>query len=173
MIYMVGDGKKFGLKIKIDENMKSKKKTTMAEWIIGIIVCILLLIFVSRSQKQGNERILNNGEFTIGEVTFYSSSKPGFIVPRGTGSTAKPTEVDFIYSVNNKKYEMKYPKGPGIRFIPDTGIYEGEKYLVIYDKKNPSKSRMLFKYPIKDSGDFERYVKELKNNPEKLRNYRE
>jgi hypothetical protein len=31
---------------------------------------------------------------------------------------------------------------------------------------------MLFEYPIKDSGDFERYVKDLKNNPEKLKNYR-
>ncbi len=145
----------------------------MAEWIIGIIVCILLFIFVSRSQKQGNERILNNGEFTIGEVTFYSSSKPGFIIPRGSGSTAKPSEVSLKYTIDTTIYKNRYNNGPGISHIPDTGIYEGEKYLVIYDKKNPSKSRMLFKYPIKDSGDFERYVKDLKNNPEKLRKYRE
>ena len=145
----------------------------MAEWIFGIIVCILLFIFVSRSQKQGNKRILNNGEFTIGEVTFYSSSKPGFIVPRGTGSTAKPTEVSIKYKIDNTTYKYRYNKGPGIKHIPDAAVRKGEKYLVIYNKNNPNKSRMLFKYPIKDSGDFERYVKDLKNNPEKLKNYRE
>jgi hypothetical protein len=150
-----------------------KKKDTMGEWIIGLIIGGLMLFFLLRSQKQEEERILNNGEFSIGEVTFYSSSKPGFIIPRGGGSTPKPTNVFFYYKVNDSIYEMRYSSGPGIKYIPDTGIYEGQKYLVIYDKKNPNKSRMLFKYPIRDSGDFERYVKDLKNNPEKLRNYRE
>ena len=145
----------------------------MTEWIIVLIIGGIILFFLLRSQKQEQERLINNREFTIGEVTFYSSSKPGFIIPKGSGSTPKPSNVFFEYKINDTSYEMRYSSGPGISHIPDTGIYEGEKYLVIYDKKNPSKSRMLFKYPIKDSSDFERYVKELKNNPELLRKYRE
>jgi len=150
-----------------------KKKDTMIQWIIYTIVTIVILIFVLRLQKEGNERIINNGELTIGEVTFYSSRKSGFIVPDGSGSTAKPSEVSLKYTIDTTIYKNRYNNGPGIIHIPDTGIYEGEKYLVIYDKNNPHKSRMLFKYPIQDSGDFESYVKDLKNNPEKLRKYRE
>lgn len=150
-----------------------KKKDTMGEWIIVLIIGGVILFFLLRSQKQEQETFLNKGEFTIGEVTFYSSSKPGFIIPKGSGSTPKPSNVFFEYKINNTIYEMRYSNSPGISYIPDTGVHEGEKYLVIYDKNNPKKSRMLFEYPIKDSSDFERYVKKLKNNPEKLRNYRE
>ena len=150
-----------------------KQKGTMIQWIIYTIITVVILIFVLRLQKEGNERIINNGEFTIGEVTFYSSRKSGFIVPDGTGSTAKPSEVSIKYTIDTNIYKNRYNNGPGISHIPNTGIQEGEKYLVIYNKNNPSKSRMLFKYPIKDSSDFERYVKDLKNNPELLRKYRE
>jgi len=150
-----------------------KKKDTMGEWIIALIIGGLVLFFLLRSQKQEEERIINNGKFTIGEVTFYSSSKPGFIIPRGGGSTPKPSKVNFKYVVDSIEYENHEANGPGISYIPNKGIQEGERYLVIFNINNPEDSKMLFKYPIKDSGDFERYVKDLKNNPEKLRNYSE
>jgi len=148
------------------------KKRKMWEWIIAIIVGIIIVFFVTRAQKNYNNKILNNAQFTIGKVTFYSSSKSGIIVPKIVHSNPKPTSVDYKYLVDTIEYENGYPSGNGISYIPDSGVQKGNKYLVIYNEKNPKESRMLFEYPIKDSKDFERYIKELKNNPKKLNNYR-
>lgn len=144
----------------------------MWEWIIAIIVGIIIVFFVTRAQKKYNNKILNNPQFTIGKVTFFSSSKGGVIVPKIVHSNPKPTNIFIKYLIDTTEYENRYSSGPGISYIPDTGIQKGDKYLVVYNEKNPKESCMLFEYPIKDSGDFERYVKDLKNNPEKLKNYR-
>jgi len=37
----------------------------------------------------------------------------------------------------------------------------GKKFLVIYDTENPKESIIRLDYPIKDSTDFRRYVKEF------------
>ena len=75
--------------------------------------------------------------------------------------------------LGNGFQEVIYQRALTIEFkIYGLGVQKGDKYLVIYNEKNPKESCMLFEYPIKDSKDFERYIKELKNNPKKLNNYR-
>ena len=144
----------------------------MWEWIIGTLIVGIGLIYVLHKEKEDNKIIIDNSQYTIGKITFYSSSKSGIIVPKIVHSNPKPTSVDYKYLVDTIEYENGYPSGNGISYIPDSGVQKGNKYLVIYNEKNPKESRMLFEYPIKDSKDFERYIKELKNNPKKLNNYR-
>lgn len=150
--------------------MKINKKK-MWEWIIAIAVVVIIIIFVNKVQNKYIERILNNAEYTTGKVFFFSGSKSGLVVPGLIQSTPKPTNAFTKYFVDNTEYENKNTCGPGIQYIPDTGIQKGDKFLVIYNKKKPKESCVLFDYPIKDNGDFERYVKNLKNNPEKIKNY--
>jgi hypothetical protein len=82
-------------------------------------------------------------------------------------SYSKPESISFLYIVNNVEL-----KGGDTKFYMDKNAFEvfndkekskpGSKFLVVYDVNNPKKSIIRLDYPIVDSTDFRRYVKEFK-----------
>lgn len=104
------------------------------------------------SSRKKRKDFLLNGDYSIGVI----SSK----------SYSKPESVSFLYNVNNVEI-----KGGDTKFYLDKNAFEvfndkekskpGKKFLVIYDANNPKKSIIRLDYPIKDSTDFKRYVKEF------------
>ena len=81
-------------------------------------------------------------------------------------SYSKPESISFSYILN--EVEMK---GGDTKFYMDKDASEvfhdkdkskpGNKFLVIYDSDDPKKSIIRLDYPITDSSDFQRYVKEF------------
>ena len=119
--------------------------------IIGVVVFILL----KNSIKDQYEYVINNGEFSIGTVLSYSKGKPVNIALNQPGESPK---VKYKYSVNGKNYE--YVLSASVMPIPQD-VVVGQQYLIKYLKDDPARSIMLFDYPIKEEGDFERYVRAM------------
>ena len=135
-------------------------------FIVIAIFCVCGIIIYKKIDKKEHHEIISNGCYTIGTVYFYSSVKDGLYVPPMINSPSNPAGVKFSYIVNGKPYNNQY--NADYYKMPLSGIVDGEKYLVIYKKNEPEKSLMLFNYPVKDSSDYNRYIKEFKNNPPKL-----
>ena len=120
-----------------------------------IIFIALLFYYIYHSlnyNRKEREDFLLKGDYSIGII----SSK----------SYSKPESISFLYIVNN--VEMK---GGDTKFYMDKNAFvvfndkekskPGSKFLVIYDVNNPKESIIRLDYPIKDSTDFKRYVKEF------------
>lgn len=120
-----------------------------------IILIALLFYYINDSlnySRKEREDFLLKGNYSIGVIKSKSYSKP--------------ESISFLYTVNNA--EMK---GGDTKFYMDKGAFEvfndkekskpESKFLVIYDANNPKKSIIRLDYPIKDSTDFKRYVKEF------------
>lgn len=146
-------------------NTMTINKNKMFRLVI-IIVIIMIPSFIGLRiyDRDVNKKIFSNPGFAIGELTYFSEAKNGIgaagsiIYASGVSS-----DIKYVYTINNKIFENEY--GQESYKVPDSGPIAGEKYLVIYFKSDPKKSRMLFDYPIKDSTDFLRYLEKLKNNP--------
>jgi hypothetical protein len=131
-------------------------------FLVAISAVIGIIVFNNINRKKIAE-IVSNSSYTIGTVQFFSSHKGAIFVPKVTSSPSKPTQVDFSYNVNGKKYINKYDEA--FFKMPSMGIQKGEQYLVIYNVHHPDKSLILFDYPIKNKTDFDRYMKFFKTNP--------
>lgn len=149
-------------------NKKYKKKMEIIKLLI-FLLCIGGFFLLKEVSKNETDRIFKNGKYVIGIVTEFSSGSGSLIAPRLLNQPGMPAYVKYKYTIKSKVYIKRYDANT--TKIPLKGVKAGDKYLVIYHKKDPKKSRMLFDRPIKDSSDFERYVKDLKNNPEKIKNY--
>lgn len=105
-----------------------------------------------KSSKKERKDFSLRGELTIGVITI-----------KGRGHSKS---VQFEYVVDDKQLrggDPKYDVDPG-----GSDVFEdkekskpGKKFLVIYDANNPKKSIIRLDYPITDSVDFKRYVKEF------------
>lgn len=110
---------------------------------LGLVFLLVVLTFVYRSHKRNRENLIEtNGYPAIGEVyTFSEYSKGG-------------SNIKFKYQINRMHYsQIGKP-------IPEW-LKKGDKFLVLYLEKDPRESILLLDYPIKDSTDFQRYVKEF------------
>jgi len=141
-------------------------KNKMIGYIILGIVAVGFYVAIMRHNSNENKKIFNNPEYSIGVVTYFSNAKGAIGVPNAVTAPAKPAEIKYKYEVNGDGIENGYVDGEFK--VPFSGPIAGEKYLVIYLKTNPQKSRMLFDYPINDSSDFVRYCEILKKNPLQL-----
>ena len=144
--------------------MEIKTKKIVGYTILGIFA-VSFYVVIMKYNRDENQRIFSNPGYTVGELTYFSNAKRAIGVPGLMAQSAKPSEIKYKYVVNNNNIENKYVDG--IFNVPFSGPIAGEKYVVIYLKTNPQKSRMLFDYPIKDTADFARYMKEFKTNPPK------
>lgn len=142
---------------------KNLNKRKMLLNTILVIVGIIGLLYFSKRNKEKDQTIIQNAAYTKGEIIeFYSSVAP-VIAPGVVHSTGKPNRVKYQFSVDDKILSNQYPSYKGLRYIPDANpdTMIGNKYLVIYNKRKPKDSRILFNYPIRDSADFKRYIKQL------------
>ena len=97
------------------------------------------------------KNIFDDCGYSIGTVIVF--------VPWTSGVSTQ--HIEYRYYVEGDEI-----KGKGSSYlVPTSGIEEGEKYIVVYSKKNVKNSVMLFKYSIKQDGDFENYLEEFTINP--------
>lgn len=138
------------------------KHKTMIDNIFTIIV-IVGLIFFGTQHRRGrhayNNKLLQQASYSIGEVSFYRSGRSPLVVPKIVNSTGRTPAIGYHFTLNGETISNKYDAYKAD--VPTDGVKDGEKYLVLYKKDNPAENRMFFKYPIKDSTDFKRYVKEF------------
>jgi len=130
----------------------------------GIILIVILgigaIIFVEFSDRRGKnkrEELKLNGGFAIGEFTdrsYYSSN--GMV-----------NSIGYSFAINSKKFRGGDnncgwdSREASNAFIDKKKADVGDKFLVLYDLKNPKRSIIRLDYPIKDSSDFKKYVKEF------------
>lgn len=144
--------------------MELKRKKRMENIILGIIfICFLIWYNVRTKEKEEyQKKLLANASYSIGEVSKYFPRK--MKVFNGTGRDAK---IEYHFIADAKEYIKKYTAS--VAKVPDEGVSIGEKFLVLYLKDNPEESRMFFDYPVKDSIDFKRYVKEFEEMKSKTK----
>lgn len=151
--------------------MTKKTKSAISFWSIFVIAFGLLFCFNYYILKQDAKEIKENTAYAIGVYDGYVTTHS-----RGGGTSV------FVSFFDNDKYYHKKPirglKGqyngdPEITL--DQAYYKvakkGEKYLVIYSKKDPDLCQILFDHPIKDSTDFKNYMNEFKTKPLNLDKY--
>jgi len=147
---------------------KYKRKSKMGENIFVLIVVIAMIILGTIKQDEREKYLhdlIQHASYSIGEVSYYSEQKNSIIAPKFANSTGKAPSVKYKFKVGDCLCSNKYDAFTAR--VPSVGINEGEKYLVLYDKDNPEENRMFFDYPIKDSTDFNRFVKEFEGKKAK------
>lgn len=136
--------------------MELKRKKKMENIILGIIFIVVIILYNIRTKEKEEyqEKLLANAYYSIGEVSKYFPRKM-----RIFNNTGRSANVEYHFMANAKEYTNKYTASDAK--VPDEGVSVGERFLVLYLKDNPEESRMFFEYPVKDSIDFKRYVKEF------------
>lgn len=134
--------------------MDSRKKKVRIQQILFLLVMVIVLVWVDKSSKKNGEIRFLKGDFAIGYIDKYTFGS-------GRGSNSG---FDYHFSYNDKKYH--YFNDKGISYgreswkLPPSDerkkIMKGDMFLVMFDENG---SRLLFKYPIRDSADFKRYIK--------------
>jgi len=126
--------------------MNKIKWTTKNILIWGILTVFALMVIkiASRSIENDVKNLLDDCGYTVGTVKI-------FFIPN---SPPRPY-LRYRYNVDGVEIEGKmYYKWP-----PRDGAKAGEQYVVAYSNKDVKKSIMLFDYPIKQEGDFEKFLK--------------
>ncbi len=124
--------------------------------IFSVVFFILVFILVSKlSNKNRSHRDTLNKEgwLTIGVIRAksYSGSKSVSYTYRVGENELKGGDTNYYMDSHKSSYV----------FLDNEKSKPGSKFLVIYDKENPKESIIRLDYPIKDSTDFKRYVKEF------------
>ena len=109
--------------------------------VIGVISYRLLI-------NKDDQEIMKKGEFAIGTVVRISET--------GWYSRAN---VSFSFYCDTQKIVKPLSKYPS-----NIKVQRDKRFLVAYLPNNQKKAIMLFDYPIKDSADFKRYLKEFERN---------
>lgn len=109
-----------------------------------VFLIILVLGFLNRRQVRENKKLISDtGFYSIGIIK--SISKGGYHSNGGINYTFK---LDRNYSGRISDW-------------PSKSLNKGDQFLVLYLKEDPRESILLLDKPIKDSTDFQRYVKEF------------
>ena len=115
--------------------------------VIGITALIALSIFRFYENKR-NANILNNSYYSIGTIISYRH----FETSKFQSQSAK---IVYTYKYDGKDYKDTYTN-----HIP-SGIEIGSHYFIVVNEKYLTKTIIYLDYPIKDTTDFIRYVKEF------------
>ena len=120
--------------------------------IIFLIICVLILFLLVRSENRSEKAIFKKGKASIGTVIRLAKTTHYF----GGGGYDY-----YFYNDNHKKSYSSFYKLGLLTEEQKKNIKKGDKFLVLY---LPGKgSIILFDKPIKDSTDFKRYVKEFED----------
>ncbi|MDR2037434.1 MAG: hypothetical protein LBQ60_05880 [Bacteroidales bacterium] len=128
-------------------------KRNILIWGMLTVFAFIVIKIASRSIENDVKSLLENCEYTVGTVKV-------FFIPN------KPPDpyLRYKYYVDGTEIEgREYHNLVLTRGMK--GAEVDERYIVAYSKKNVKESVMLFKYPIKQAGDFEKYLEEFKINP--------
>ena len=130
---------------------------------VGILLFSTAIYLAQKRKGDLRKKISNNIEYSIGTVTKYVGGHRGVIV-----FNVKVTQGDPIINISFKVDTLQInTKSKGL-LKSNMGGSVGKSYVVVYDATNPENCILLFDYPVNDSTDFARYMKEFKTNPPKL-----
>lgn len=123
----------------------------MSYRILSLIGVGIIIYFFTKSTNKFEGELIKNGKFAIGTFKGYSFSP---------GTRGGNRSFQYFFYDNEEKYQNggatfkgKYPsKNQRKTLLKD------DKFLIMYNLEG---SLILFDYPIKDSADFKRYVKEF------------
>lgn len=126
--------------------------------VIIIVFVIGGIVFVNSGQKKrSNQRVFlnRNGSFGIG------------VFEGRVGSNGRTYSISFSYVVRGETFKngdtdcpLDSPKSAAA-FADRKKAKRLDKFLVLYNEECPKESIIRLDYPIKDSTDFKRYVKEF------------
>lgn len=131
----------------------------MKETIIFFSVLAVLFFIGKLAIENRDKNTMQNCNYSTAEITKkYEYGELSTGDRYGVGGSLE--SVDFLYNVNGEEYygRTSIPKDAGF-------IKTGDKYLIITSKNDDEKYIVMFKYPIQDSVDFKRYVKEFEQKP--------
>ena len=113
---------------------------------IILVSALVIGIFSYRILNNKDEQeIMQKGELAIGTVV--GVSKTGWY---------SRANVSFSFYCDTQKIVKPLSKYPS-----NINVQRDERFLVAYLPNNQKKAIMLFDYPVNDSTDFKRYVKEF------------
>jgi hypothetical protein len=126
--------------------------------VIIVLFAIGGIVFVQLSTKRNiakRDFLKDEGKFSIGVFKSRNYSK------------GKTYSISFSYTVEDEYFKngdtrcfLDSPKAADA-FTNKNLARTNDKFLVLYDKENPKKSIIRLDYPIKDSSDFLRHIKEF------------
>lgn len=124
-----------------------KKEFSIWFYLIILAIFIILGSMFRHYTNSKTKAIFNNPGYTTGEIVYYSK-------PKGAVRSIPATNphIRYTYYVNGKEYLGNY--SASLLEIPNVGQKSGDIYMVVYLKTDPSRSRMLLSYPVKDSTEF-------------------
>ena len=124
-------------------------KKEFSIWFYLIILAVLFLLnnILGDRINSKTKAIFNNPGYTTGEIVYYSKFKGAV-----RSIPAAEPHIRYTYYVNGKEYLGNY--SASLLEIPNVGQKSGDIYMVVYLKTDPSRSRMLLSYPVKDSTEF-------------------
>jgi hypothetical protein len=157
----------------LKKRLKHKKVIENIFFVIVILIVVVLGTNNNQKKKQFKSELKMLACLSIGEVSNYRSGRSPLVVLKFVNSTGRTPAIEYHFNLNGETIVNKYDAYKAD--VPSGGIKEGEKYLVLYDKDNPTENRMFFSYPIRDSTDFKKYVKEFEQmrKQELLKNEKE
>ena len=138
-----------------------KLKTSKMELLkfVIFVICIIGFFLLKKVSSNETDKIFKNGEYSIGRLLEFYKGNSTLFAPNTVNQPSNTPYVRYKYSVNNIEFICRYDANT--YNIPTKGIKEGKNYLVVYNKKDPQKSRILFDYIINDSIDFKKSIKKF------------
>ena len=116
---------------------------------VALVFAVLMYVYGTLNQHKDAISILSDCEYTVGTVeTFFIPNNP----PR--------PYLRYKHFVDGVEFE-----GRQYYRFPPRVVEKGDKYIVAYSNKNVKHSVLLFDYPIREDGDFERYLERFKISP--------
>lgn len=122
----------------------------MKKMLLYIIVGSIALYGVYLWQKNKDESILKKPGFTYGVITDYYGGTSTVSAPKvGVNSPGSGPSVNYTYEVNSSTITSGQVAGHGLAYIGKKEEISLEtKYVVVYNKDKPEKSRILLKLPL-------------------------
>jgi hypothetical protein len=125
-------------------------------FLIFISFCVIVFLIAKWNDGRRIAHLSKGGLYSIATIDSYTH----FIAGNRTGSS-KSAEVEYSFQIGDKYFKDSHSAG-----IPK-GVKEGKRYFLLIDKEDFRKTEIFFDRPIKDSTDFQRYVKEFEERRKK------
>jgi len=130
----------------------SKSKFSDLLTVFALIFIATTMIFKTLSRIYYTAGIKEDYSLTKGTITYYKS---------GMGRKTIG-QVNYDYIVNNELISTVVDENDYVE-IPDKKPDTTISYLIIYNKKIPQNSYLLFNYPIREKKDIQEYQELFKN----------
>jgi len=120
-----------------------------------ILIVSILVIFIAYGYNQLRE---NKKSDDLGKIEMYTIGKVVEYSPRALQADPSSPGLKFSFQVQGKDYleESFYD-------VPDkNGPQAGSLFMAVYLPRDPQICTLLLDYPVKNTGDYNKYIEEFK-----------